>query len=149
MKSSTVLRWCVVLIWIFGLAGLVADFALQSSLPAPLAAWLKADAARDPTLNDLVGLGASVLLIVSALVSTVGLLRLRRWAAWLYLATSILGTILSVVWLRTVLGHAYAYACYDVSTTFHGMVIALAFFTDSLNENSAEPVTSAANQHAV
>jgi len=133
MKKSNMLRWCVALEWVFGLSGVVAYFALESSLPQPLAAWLKAEAERDMTTLEMATVPVFLLFLVSYVVATVGLFRLRRWAAWLYLISCIGVVILTPLTGPTV-QHALAQVLNDIAGMLSGMVIALAFFTDSLKE---------------
>lgn len=137
MKSSTMLRWCLVLEWVFILVGMATAFALESSLPAPLAAWLKGEADSDLTSGQFVLVALGIPLIVSMIVATIGLLCLRRWAAWLYLITTVLEFLIMPFTGPTV-EHALADALEQVATVLSGIVIALAFFTDSLKKRTAE-----------
>jgi hypothetical protein len=127
----------MVLEWVFIIAGVIASFALESSLPEPLATWLSAEAGRDLTAREIALFVVFVPLIVCFIVSTVGLLCLRRWAAWLYLGTTAFGTLLMPFTGPTV-EHAFAATLDEIGLMMAGAVIALAFFTDSL-ERSAEP----------
>jgi hypothetical protein len=74
-------------------------------------------------------------LVASLIVSTIGLLCLRRWAAWLYLITNVVGMLLMPLTGPTV-EHAFADLFDELGIVMSGMVIALAFFTDSLKKTA-------------
>lgn len=137
MKLSTILRWCLVLEWVFIGASIVASSLLEPSLPEPLAAWLRAESEGDLTAREIMLFIAVVPLLVSMIVATVGLLCLRRWAAWLYLITNVVGTLLMTLTGPTV-EHAFADALDEIGIVLSGMVIAIAFFTDSLIKKVVE-----------
>jgi 4-amino-4-deoxy-L-arabinose transferase-like glycosyltransferase len=131
IKSSTMLRWCLVLEWVFGLVlYVVASVALNPSLPEPLGAWIKAQNDRNLPTGTLV---FDAIFLLSWIISSVGLFCLRRWAAWLYLITFVFGTTLSLFTDPSV-DHAIARVFSDIGSVMSGMVIALAFFTDSLTK---------------
>jgi len=137
MKSSTILRWCLALEWILFLFGAFANCALRSRLPEPLVAWLKVEDMGDSTTGELVLLAISLSLLVAMIVATAGLFCLRRWAAWLYLISFVLGIVIMALSGPNV-EHAIASAFDDIGTALSGIVIALAFFTDSLKKSAAE-----------
>jgi len=125
--------------WVFVVISIVASLILEPSLPEPLAAWLKADAERDITAGEFALLAAFIPLLVSIIVATAGLLCLQRWAAWLYLVTTVIGTLLMPFTGPTV-EHALADTIDEIGIIMSGMVIALAFFTDSLKKKDASPM---------
>lgn len=137
MKSSTMLRWCLALELVFILVGVALSSALESSLPEPLAAWLQAESERDLTSGEIALFAVFVPLILTAIAATVGLFCLRRWAAWLYLFTCLLGVVLMPLTGPTV-EHAIPDAFDEAALVLSGMVVALAFFTDSLKRGGAE-----------
>jgi len=138
MRSSTVLRLCLVLEWVLFLAGLGLSFAMERFLPEPLRAWLSAEAEGDPTVRELAVFGLCILLLISGIVGTVGLFFLQRWAAWLYLINLVLGMPLALL-AGPVVDHPLPYAIEEVGTIMYGMVIALAFFSDALRKQPAAP----------
>lgn len=138
MRPSSALRLCLVLEWGFIVAGVAASFALESSLPEPLATWLSTEADREPTAREMTLFVGYLPLLVCFIVATVGLLFLRRWAAWLYLGATALGTLLMPFTGPTV-EHAFADTLDAIGLMMAGAVIALAFFTDSL-KSRAEPL---------
>ena len=135
MKSTTVLRLCLVFEWVFVASAVAASFLLESSLPEPLSSWLRAESERDMTGGELIFALTCVPLIISIIVATIGLLCLRRWAAWLYLITAVVGVILMPLSGPHV-EHAITDALGEIGSVMSGMVIALAFFTDSLGKKT-------------
>lgn len=137
MRSSTVLRLCLVLEWVLSLAGLGLSFAMERFLPEPLRAWLSAQAEGDPTVGELALFFLCILLLIPAITATVGLFFLQRWAAWLYLITAILFMPLALL-AGPIVEHPLPDAICDVASIMCGMVIALAFFSDALKKQRAE-----------
>jgi xanthine/uracil permease len=145
MKTQTILRVCVVLEWVVYIIGVGLSFVLQDSLPTPLKDWLVAEAERDMAVHELVLLGGGVVvLLLAAIVASVGLLFLQRWAAWLYLFSFIVGCLLCLFY-GPVVEHGVADVVGDVATFLSGLVLGLAFFTDALRTGGvrAEPITGA------
>jgi hypothetical protein len=137
MKHKTVLNYCLATEWICIVAGVLASFALEAHLPQPLQAWLAQEAETPLGVEDNVMLVACFPLIISMVVASVGLFAGRKWAAWVYLVTSVLGILVMTLTGPTV-AHAIPDTLDDISVAMSGMVIALAFFTDAL-EKVAEP----------
>jgi len=138
------LRVCVVLEWVVVIIGLGLSFALEDNLPTPLKDWLVAEAERDTAAHDVVLLGGGVVFFLAAVVSSLGLLFLQRWAAWLYLLSVIFGCLLSP-FIGPVVEHGVADAVDEAAIVLSGLVLGLAFFSDALKTGSvrAEPITGA------
>ena len=131
MRSSTVLRICVVLEWAFVGVAVALSFLLESSLPAPLRDWLAADAEADLAPHEAALLVAMILAMVCVLVGSIGLLFLKRWAAWLYLISVIIGYAL-FPFMGPSVAHGVADVVGDLATLLSGLIIGLAFFSDAL-----------------
>lgn len=129
MKSSSILRWCVILEMAVALAAIFVAFVPDFALPESLLAWQ--DTQAELSVNEVIFLLLYIQLIVPWLVAVIGLLCLRRWAAWLYLVVFLLTTAFSPFTGPTVEPALVTTLSY-VASVFSGMVIALAFFTDSL-----------------
>jgi hypothetical protein len=131
MNNTSILRVCVVLEWVLLITGVALSFALESNLPDSLRAWLAEEYAQDLTSFDLAIIAVGFVVVIATIVASVGLLFLQRWAAWLYLATTVIGCVFMMFTGPTV-EHAVSYAFDDVSVVFTGLVLGLAFFTDAL-----------------
>jgi hypothetical protein len=142
VRASTALRWCLLLEWVFVLGSVAVSLSLESSLPEPLVTWLNADAERDLSAQEIALHAVLVAIIASLVVATIGLLCLRRWAAWLYLIATVLGMFL-VAFTGPTVEHAVADALDDAGMLMSGAVIALAFFTGSLDRSAPEPASLA------
>jgi uncharacterized membrane protein (DUF2068 family) len=142
MSSSTALRVAVVLEWIVGGLALILSLVLEKLLPQPLQAWVLAEAERDAvTPGELMLLVAGVALLGMMLVSSVGLLCLQRWAAWLYLATVVTGTLFVALMGPTV-EHGVTGAVDDLASVVSGVVVGLAFFSTALTNARREPAAT-------
>lgn len=138
MQPATLLRVCVVSEWIFLAFGLVLSFMLESRLPEPLREWLAADAARDPGARDLLALVLFIPALLCWLAGSVGLLFLKRWAAWLYLGAAVVLHLLSCL-LGPTVEHAVTMLYFNVSLVLSGLVLGLAFFSPALHPPPSTP----------
>jgi hypothetical protein len=138
MHPSTVLRICVVLEWVLVGWVLALSYSLESSLPAALRDWLAADAERDLGLRVVALVVVMVPSLLAWLVGSIGLLFLKRWAAWVYLISLIVSLTLSPLFGPTV-EHGSASAVNATATLLAGLIIGLAFFSDALRVRSARP----------
>lgn len=138
MKSSSFLRWVVVGQLLLIALSFVLEGHFARSLP-PAARQLREAAVPDQPWAMMVALGVGVLImVVVAMVALLGLLCLRRWAAWLYLgATVVLLPVYLVVGysvepaLEQVLG--------DLMAIGTGLILALCFFSSALERAPAVP----------
>jgi hypothetical protein len=137
MKIQTVLRICVWLVLVLFLTGSVVGFLLHGSLPPQLRDW---HAPRPERVSSVLLLGgAGALVFFSWVAALVGLLRLKRWAAWLFLFSLVSGYAYVALTGPTV-AHGVASAIDGVSAVLSGMVLALAFFSNALRPDlRAEP----------
>ena len=145
MRSSTVLRVCVVVHWSF--AGLAAALSslLEDRLPAPLRAWLATEVAGGIQPHDTALLMGLIPSLVCALVASIGLLFLKRWAAWLYLASLIMGFIVLPFTGPTVV-HALANMVGEIAAILSGSMLGLAFFSDALRARSGSAEQSGSSE---
>lgn len=138
MKIQTVLRICVWLVLVLFLTGTIAVFLLHGRLPPQLRDWRAPEPERTSSVLVLGGVGAVV--FCSWAAALVGLLCLKRWAAWLFLFSLVSGYAYVALTGPSV-AHGLASAIDGVSAVLSGMVLALAFFTDALKPDlRAEPV---------
>jgi hypothetical protein len=144
MRSSTVLRICVVVHWSFvGLAAALSSL-LEDRLPAPLRGWLAADVEGGPKPYDFALLIGLIPALLCALVGSIGLLFLKRWAAWLYLTSLIMGFIVLPFTGPTV-EHALANTVGEIAAMLSGSMLGLAFFSDALKARSGSAESNRAN----
>jgi hypothetical protein len=135
-SAKTSLRVAVVLELVFALTGVVASLLLESELPQPLKEWVAAEAKRDFNSSDAVLLALGIPIVVAWLVSSVGLFLFRRWAAWLYLWTTLLGLTLYPL-LGPNVEHGLTESFYLLSSAFSGAVVALSFLSGVLVKTKA------------
>lgn len=133
MKSATMLRLCVALELALIVISIVLSMVLQPFLPEPLRAWL---AQNEQQLRpaDLALFALFVPLLIALVVASVGLLLLKRWAAWLYLYVNVLGLLL-VPFTGPTVEHAVAETFSEAGTMLGGVVLALAFFSDAIRRD--------------
>ena len=131
MKNKTALICCLGAQWVCVVAGILSTMSLKSHLPQPLQAWLAKEAEAPMGIEDIVMLVAAIPFTISMIVASVGLFAGRKWAAWLYLVTSVL-CILVMAFTGPTVAHAIPDTLNYVGAAMSGMVIALAFFTDAL-----------------
>ena len=139
MRPSTVLRICVVLEWVFVGVAIALSFLLESTLPAPLRDWLatQAEAEGDLAPHEIALFIGMIPVLVCVLAGSIGLLFLKRWAAWLYLISVIIGYLL-VPFMGPTVEHGVVDAFYEMATLLSGLIIGLAFFSDALSVGNAQ-----------
>lgn len=131
MRVSTVLRICVLSEWVLVGISITLSLFLESHLPTPLQEWLTTEAEQDLQPYEAFLLGGGFLLLLFALAGSVGLLFLKRWGAWLYLLSLVIGYLLFPFMGPTV-EHGLADAVDELSVMLSGLVLGLAFFSDAL-----------------
>ena len=137
MQAARVLRVCVVANWILLVAMVVLSFVLESHLPDPLRDWVAAESEKDFTPKELILLGLAVPWFGFYVVGGFGLFLLKRWGAWLFLA-SLIGLWIPVPFFGPTVEHAVPYALYEASVMITGLIIGLAFFSDALVSEKEE-----------
>lgn len=133
MKSATMLRLCVALELALIVISIVLSMVLQPFLPEPLRAWI-AENEQQIRPADLMLFVLFIPLLIALVVASVGLLLLKRWAAWLYLYVNVLGLLL-VPFMGPTVEHAVAEMFSEAATMLGGVVLALAFFSDAIRSD--------------
>lgn len=131
MRVSTVLRICVLSEWVLVGISITLSLFLESHLPPPLQEWLTTEAEQDSQPYEAFLLAGGFLLLLFALAGSVGLLFLKRWGAWLYLLSLVIGYLLFPFFGPTV-EHGLADAVDELTVMLSGLILGLAFFSDAL-----------------
>ena len=137
MKSQTVLRTCVLLQWAFFVVGIALTLLLHNSLPPQLRDWRAAEPVHAPSVFLVIITLMFGLVFISGIVASIGLLLLKRWAAWLFLYNAVLAYSLMACYGPTV-EHGAASAVNGAFSVFTGLILGVAFFTDALNLDRAK-----------
>jgi hypothetical protein len=127
--SRLALRILVLASAFFFFVGLVIGMAGDSFLPKELADWQAAQE-TDEEGALLLGLVLIFPLIIAWVASSVGLFLFQKWAAWLYLASAVLGSALMLLEPNVESGVAAFFSGLD--TLAGGVILGIAFFTDAL-----------------
>lgn len=127
--SRLALRILVVASIFFAFTGMIISLAGDGFLPKELADW-KAAQETDDEGAMLVGFLLLSPLIIAAVASLVGLFLYQKWAAWLFLALSVLGTMLMLLEPTVESGISAFFT--DLDTTLGGVILGIAFFSDAL-----------------
>jgi hypothetical protein len=133
MKSSTLLRTCVIACWLLISAQVYLYPAFKTSLPLELRSW-------EPVGHER-GLSFSLGLILEftgtavgggIFIGTAGLLMLRRWGAWFFVISIVAGSALRPFFGPSV-QPSMTVALEELRLLLSGFVIGIAFFTDALH----------------
>ncbi len=127
--SRLALRILVAATVFFAFVGLIISLAGDGFLPKELADW-KAAQETDDEGAMLVGFLLVSPLIIAAVASLVGLFLFQKWAAWLFLALSVLGTMLML--LEPTVESGISAFFNDLGTTLGGVILGIAFFSNAL-----------------
>ena len=127
--SRLALRILVLASAFFFFVGLVIGLAGDSFLPKELADWQAAQE-TDEEGALLLGLVLIFPLIIAWVASMVGLFLFQKWAAWLYLAGAVLGSIFLLLEPNVESGVSAFFSGLD--TLAEGIILGIAFFSGAL-----------------
>jgi urea transporter len=118
----------------FGFVSLVIAFAGDSFLPKELVDWQAAQETEEEGAL-LLGLVLIFPLIIAWVASLVGLFLFQKWAAWLYLAGAVLGSIFLLLEPNVESGVSAFFS--DLDTLAGGIILGIAFFSNALDPDQA------------
>ena len=133
MTSQSALRLFIGLFWLLALLSSVPPLVLPDWPPPSLQAWTTEEEARAIPPALIVAL---VALAGASIVSSVGLVCFCRWAAPIFLASTIL-SYAAVALLGPHVSHGVTYACEGGAAICAGIVISLSFWSDALRAKTA------------
>jgi len=128
MTAASALRLFISLFWLFALLKFVPPSASSDWPPPSLQAWTTEREAK--TIPPSLGVALATLAGAS-IISSVGLLCLRRWAAPMFLASTLLSYV-AVALLGPSVSHGASYACEGIAAVCAGIVISLSYGSDAL-----------------
>jgi len=118
----------------FGFVSLVIALAGDGFLPKELADWQAAQETEEEGAL-LLGLVLIFPLIIAWVASLVGLFLFQKWAAWLYLAGAVLGSIFLLLEPNVESGVSAFFS--DLDTLVGGIILGIAFFSNALDPDQA------------
>jgi urea transporter len=118
----------------FGFVSLVIAFAGDGFLPKELVDWQAAQETEEEGAL-LLGLVLIFPLIIAWVASLVGLFLFQKWAAWLYLAGAVLGSIFLLLEPNVESGVSAFFS--DLDTLVGGIILGIAFFSNALDPDQA------------
>ncbi len=127
--SRLALRILLVAAVFFGFVGILIMLAGDGFLPKELADWKLAQETDDEGAM-LVGLLLLSPLLIALAASIVGLFLYQKWAAWLFLAITVLGTMLTL--LEPTVESGISAFFKDLDTKLGGVILGIAFFSNAL-----------------
>jgi len=136
VKTRNILRAAIICEWVFIILQVVSSFMFKDTLPELLQQWLVRKQEACITSFDIMFLFLAIPLLIAYLISSVYLLLLKKWAKWTYLVSLLFMAIL-VVLDGPDLSNAIESLFAELASICSGIIIALVFFTNVLN-NTAE-----------
>jgi urea transporter len=118
----------------FGFVSLVIAFAGDGFLPKELVDWQAAQETEEEGAL-LLGLVLIFPLIIAWVASLVGLFLFQKWAAWLYLAGAVLGSIFLLLEPNVESGVSAFFS--ELDTLVGGIILGIAFFSNALDPDQA------------
>ena len=128
------LRAIILISAFMGLIGLAVALADDSLLPKELADW-KAAQETDDDATAIIGLVLIMPLVAALVASLVGLFMFKKWAGWLYLGLSLLGSLFMLIEPSVESGLSAFFS--DVDTCLGGVILGIAFFSSALEPDQA------------
>ena len=128
MSPTSALRLFISLYWAMGILSAVVPLVLPGWPPETLKAWVAEEEARDLPLALLPTLAT---IAIASIVSSIALLRLRRWGAPVFLVSGLLSYgAIALLGPQVTPGVAYLF---EVGAAISaGLVIALCYWSDAL-----------------
>jgi cytochrome c biogenesis protein CcdA len=132
MRSTTALRIAVVAEIVFVVITITLSEVLEHKLPEELLSWKQQskDAQLGPA--DFIFAFGFLGIFAVAIASWIGLLFLKKWAAWTYLAATAVGYLLFALLNEPHVGTSIDAVANDLATIAQGVILGLAFFSDAL-----------------
>jgi len=142
MKAATILRLAVIAEIGLIPVGVVVSIWADSFLPKDA---LTLEESQTNTFTDIPPIGPGMIAFMVGslamggawIVSIIGLLKLKRWGAWLYLFTTFWALPLYFMFGFEV-HHPIDLVFYDLYRFIPGLIIALAFFSDAIPQKDSE-----------
>lgn len=128
-QSRLALRILILASAFIGFVLLVLTLAGDGFLPKELADWKEAQESKDEAAA-IFGLILVFPLIAAYIASLLGLFMYQKWAAWLTLGLSVVGSVFMLVEPSVESGVSAFFT--DLSTTLGGVILGIAFFSDAL-----------------
>ncbi len=93
MKDKRIVEVLIITQWITVIAGIVIGLIEEPSLPDTLQAYVLEAGSRDLSSSEKIAYSFGTFLLAAYFISTIGLLRFKNWARWLYLGVNAAGLI--------------------------------------------------------
>jgi urea transporter len=132
--SRLALRILVVASIFFAFVGMIISLAGDGFLPKELVDWQAAQETEEEGAL-LLGLVLIFPLIIAWVASLVGLFLFQKWAAWLYLAGAVLGSIFLLLEPNVESGVSAFFS--ELDTLVGGIILGIAFFSNALDPDQA------------
>ncbi len=130
-------RLILVIWWVSLIAGVLLNFSLESTLPLELRAYLDRIYAAELTLDEAVVSTAGLIVFAIVIASSIGLYRLKRRYARIFLAGNAIAVFLSVFSGPYVMD-AYSSVLFDLESVSAGAIIAMSYTTGVLQQPDLE-----------
>jgi hypothetical protein len=119
-------RWLVTASIAASIAGVVVSFLGESTLPAPLRAYLAARWSADSKASGIILLFVAIPLLIAGVVSIIGLYRFWRFSRPLTVIVWVIGFILQASIGPTV-DSALATSLYELAAVLTGIILAVVY----------------------
>ncbi|MFT4547371.1 MAG: hypothetical protein ACI9MB_001317 [Verrucomicrobiales bacterium] len=142
MRSANLLRLAVILELALIPVGVVVSFAADRFLPAVVLELEEEQLGSfmdfsEITFGLILWVVFTAVMVGAWIASVIGLLKLRRWGAWLYLASTILTLPLHFM-MGFDVRHPIDIVFDDLYRFIPGFVIGLAFFSDAIPKSNRD-----------
>ena len=130
MTKTATFRLLVVILICFVPIAIVAG-VLETSLsllPPELEEWV--DGELEATMGA-VEVIITLAVLVAVIASLIGLLMLKKWGAWTFLAVNV-AAVVYVIFSGPYVMSGLSYACEDTASILSGVILGMAFFSDVL-----------------
>lgn len=139
MKSQRVLQLLTIASVVLAGMSVAINLLTDDLLPEQLLAWREAHMEQVGIGTMLFMLAAIALSLICLLVATIALFLLKKWGAWLHLAS---GLPMFIVYpmMGPLVQHPASYLVDVIGVLVTGCLYGVAFFTDALSPGQKPPV---------
>lgn len=129
MSTATLLRVFILAELVTSLLAMYVDFALASSLPAPLQTYLLTRSRGPFDFGDVFALSVIVPLFVALVVAWIGLWMLKRWARVLYTALVVVSLVVTL-FVGPIVTSALGAMLYSASSLAAGVILGIIWLSE-------------------
>lgn len=123
-------RLFLTLSWSLNILSIIIWLWTDQFLPPLLQEYLSRQDSQEITATDIILTIVGLLLLLSVVISYIGLYLWKDWARHLFLITTIIGYLMALIDTAPSVMSSWAFYINDLATLFTGMVLAIIYYNE-------------------